>query len=476
MSDGSTASAPSLSPGAGLRRVKMRLVTVVIMIFTLTCSGSFGMEDVLGSSGAGLSLVMILVLPFFWALPMALISAELGSAMPDEGGFIRWSRRALGEFWGFQAGWWWQLALFVDTAVYIALTIDYFQSTWGLTDLTRWLIGVGLIVVFAYINIRGLDLTGWTLMVVQAVVLVPFLFFVIWGLSRAQANPFGSMLPAGTSVWAAAGGGLAILMWMFSGYESMSMVAGEIENPQRLIPRALLINMGIVMAFYFLTTLALAVAAPSGSGFSTGGEEGTVDFIAVAQAAGGQFLRYGLLAAMLAGNLGLYLGYLASGSRPIYVLSQERLFPKWAAVEHRRFGTPWVAILFMAALDCLLIVGSFSFLIVIDVFCLMLVYVVIMVSAVVLRRKDPDLPRLYRVPLGTRGLALFITPPILIAVYALVSNGWSYFAAGCLAVLSGPLLYLVFKSVYHGVEVPEPEVPPLFETAPALGAASPEEA
>ena len=122
--------------GVGLKRVKMRLFTVVVMIFTLTCSGSFGMEDVLGGSGVGLALIMILVLPIFWALPMALISAELGSAMPDEGGFIRWSRRALGEFWGFQAGWWWQLSLFVDTAVYIALTIDYFQSTWGLSGWT----------------------------------------------------------------------------------------------------------------------------------------------------------------------------------------------------------------------------------------------------------------------------------------------------------------------------------------------------
>ena len=91
-----------------------------------------------------------------------------------------------------------------------------------------------------------------------------------------------------------------------------------------------------------------------------GGEEGTVDFIAVGKAIGGQFIRYGLIAAMVAGNLGLFMGYLASGSRPIYVLSKDRLFPKWAATEHKKFGTPWVAILFMAALDCLFIIGSFS--------------------------------------------------------------------------------------------------------------------
>jgi amino acid transporter len=454
--------------GVGLKRVKMRLFTVVIMIFTLTCSGSFGMEDVLGGSGVGLALIMILVLPIFWALPMALISAELGSAMPDEGGFIRWSRRALGEFWGFQAGWWWQLSLFVDTAVYIALTIDYFQSTWSLSGWTRWLIGFGLIVVFTYVNIRGLDLTGRALIVVQIVVFVPFVFFIIWGVIHAQTNPFAHILPDGVGTWGAASGGLAVLMWMYSGYESMSMVAGEIENPQKLIPKALLINMGIVIGFYFITTLILAMAAPKGATFGTGGESGMSDFISVGRAIGGQFIRYGLIAAMVAGNLGLFTGYLASGSRPIYVLSKDKLFPKWAATEHKKFGTPWVAILFMAALDSLFIIGSFSFLIVIDVFCLMLAYMVIMVSAVVLRKREPGLNRLYRIPLNTGGLALFITPPILIAIYALVSNGWSYFAAGCLAVLSGPLVYLIFKSLYGGVRIPEAQQMQQAEPAPAL--------
>jgi amino acid transporter len=458
--------------GVGLKRVKMRLFTVVIMIFTLTCSGSFGMEDVLGGSGVGLGLILILALPIFWALPMALISAELGSAMPDEGGFYRWSRRALGEFWGFQSGWWWQLSLFVDTAVYIALTIDYFQSTWGLSGWTRWLIGFGLIVVFTAINIRGLDLTGWALTVVQVVVFVPFIFFIVWGAVKSQTNPFATIVPPGMSLWAAGGGGLTVLMWMYSGYESMSMVAGEIENPQKLIPRALLINMGLVIGFYFITTLILAMAAPKGASFATGGGDGSVDFISIGKAIGGQFIRYGLIAAMVAGNLGLFMGYLASGSRPIYVLSKDRLFPKWAAKEHKKFGTPWVAILFMAALDSLFIIGSFSFLIVIDVFCLMLSYMVIMVSAVVLRKKEPGLNRLYKIPLNTWGLALFITPPILIAIYALVKNGWSYFAAGCLAVLSGPLVYLVFKRIYGGVRIPQAQQIGQTEPAPALAPAS----
>ena len=445
-------SGTEVGPSPGLRRVKMRLFTVVVVIFTLTCGGSFGMEDVVGSSGPGLTLILLLLIPIFWALPMALISAELGSALPEEGGFYRWSRRALGEFWGFQAGWWWQLSLFVDTSVYIALTGDYFKSTFGITSLERWLIGAGLIVVFAYINIRGLDITGWVLTLVEVVVFIPFIALVILGLARGHANPFSPFMVPGQSLFSSAGAGLAVLMWMFSGYESMSMVAGEIEQPQKLIPKALLINMVLVVGFYFLTTMAGIVAFGHWADWNT---SGGVSFITAGKAVGGQVLRYGLIAAMLAGNLGLFTGYLATGSRPAYVLSKDKLFVRWWSREHKKFGTPWVAIIFMAALDAIFIIGSFSFLIVIDVFLLMFAYIVIMVSAVILRKKEPGLQRLYKIPLNTWGLALFITPPILIAIYALVSNGWSYFGGGCVAVLSGPLAYIAFKHVHHGVRLRE---------------------
>ena len=106
----------------------MRLITVVIIIFTLTCSGSFGMEDVLGGrAGPRPPHDHHPAVPL--GVPMAFIAAELGSAIPEAGGLIRWSAAGLGEYWSFQAGWWWTLSLYVDSAVYIALTLDYLQST-----------------------------------------------------------------------------------------------------------------------------------------------------------------------------------------------------------------------------------------------------------------------------------------------------------------------------------------------------------
>ncbi len=88
-----------------LRRVRLRLATVVVVIFVFVSSGAFGLEDMVGWSGPGLALVLLLVLPILWALPMGLVCAELGSAIPEEGGYYVSVKRGLGEYWGFQAGW-----------------------------------------------------------------------------------------------------------------------------------------------------------------------------------------------------------------------------------------------------------------------------------------------------------------------------------------------------------------------------------
>ena len=141
----------------GLKRVRMRLITAVVFVFTLTCSGSFGMEDVIYSSGPGLTLLMILVLPFVWSVPMAFVASELGSMIPEAGGLYRWIRRGMGEYWSFQAGWWWTLSLYVDSAVYVALALDYMQNQWGFGATERALIGMGIVALFTFINIRGLE-------------------------------------------------------------------------------------------------------------------------------------------------------------------------------------------------------------------------------------------------------------------------------------------------------------------------------
>lgn len=434
----------------GLKRVKMRLFTAVIVVFTLTCSGSFGMEDVVSESGPGFALLLIIILPFLWSWPMAFVSSELGAAIPEAGGLYRWIRRGMGEYWSFQGGWWWTLSLYVDSAVYVALALDYLQNEYEFDGTTRALLGIAVVALFTFINIRGLELTGWSLTLIQIGVMVPFVIFTIAGIAKGTGDPFSPML-AGDSVFTSLNLGLAIMMWMYSGYESMSTLAGEIQNPQRVIPRALMIGTPLVIVTYIFTVLAGIMAAGEGNwgAMSTGGG---IDFVEAARIVGGNTLAYLMLMSAILSNVGLYAGYLAAGARPAFQMSRDRLFPRFYGKTHKSWGTPWVAILSMGIVNAALINFNFDALITIDVFLLMFAYILIFVTVIVLRRREPDLPRPFRVPLPTWALALVVAVPSVIAVVALFINGVDLLIGGLIGILTGPIAYLIFKSVYKGTK------------------------
>ena len=437
----------------GLKRVRMRLITAVIFVFTLTCSGSFGMEDVVSSSGPGMTLIMILVLPIFWSVPLAFVSSELGSMVPEAGGLYRWIRRGMGEYWSFQAGWWWTLSLYVDSAVYVALALDYMQTKWGFGSAERAAIGVAIVAVFTFINIRGLELTGWSLTIIQVGVMVPLIVFSVWGIVAGSGNPFSPVLVPGESFLTSLNLGLAIMMWMYSGWESMSTLAGEIENPQRVIPRALMLGTPLVIATYFFTVVAAirvadSTAADGWMNMWTGG--GGIDFVEAAQILGGGVFAYFMLLSAILSNIGLYAGYLATGARPQFQMSRDRLLPRFIGTTHASWGTPWVAILLMGAVNAVLINMTFDALITIDVFLLMFAYVLIYLTVVIMRYKEPDTPRSFRVPLPNWGLLLWVAFPIAIAIIALFVNGVDYLIGGLIGVLTGPVAYLIFKNIYKG--------------------------
>ena len=437
----------------GLKRVRMRLITAVVFVFTLTCSGSFGMEDVVYSSGPGLTLLMILILPLVWSVPMAFVASELGSMVPEAGGLYRWIRRGMGEYWSFQAGWWWTLSLYVDSAVYVALALDYMQNQWGFGATERALIGVGIVAVFTFINIRGLELTGWSLTIIQVGVMVPLLLFTVWGIIEGSGNPFSPMMYEGESLLTSLNLGLAVMMWMYSGWESMSTLAGEIEEPQKIIPKALMIGTPLVIATYFITVYAALRVANLGGpdnwqNMWTGG--GGEDFVQLAGVVGGTFLTYLVLMSAILSNIGLYAGYLATGSRPQFQMSRDRLLPRFIGITHRSWGTPWVAILLMGVVNAVLINFEFDALITIDVFLLMFPYVLIFLTVMIMRVKEPNTPRSFRVPLPTWALGVWVAFPIAIAIIALFVNGMDWMIGGLAGILTGPIAYLIFKNIYKG--------------------------
>ena len=95
-----------LQQTTGLKRHKVGLLAIVGTIYSLTAAGAYGIEDMVPAAGPGLCMVMLVVIPLVWAYPQAFVCAEMGSAIPAEGGPYKWVQETCGEFWGFQMGWW----------------------------------------------------------------------------------------------------------------------------------------------------------------------------------------------------------------------------------------------------------------------------------------------------------------------------------------------------------------------------------
>jgi amino acid transporter len=432
------------------------------------------------SSGPGLTILMLLVLPVLWALPMALVASELGSAIPGEGGFYVWARRALGDFWGFQTAWWWSLSIFIDSSVYVVLGVSYLQNWLGFDQLSYYLICWTFIGVFALMNIVGVKVVALSSMFFSVLIILPFAALTVVGLAKWQFDPLHPFIAPDAPLFGSGGSlalGLALGVWMYSGYESMSTLSGEIRNPQKVIPRALMLVLPFIVITYVLPTLASLVGYGNWDRFAVDAADGGVSFIEIAQALGGPALGLALLMSALLGNLALYLDYLASGARPLFAIAEDGLFPKSIARVSSRFGTPVAAILLMALVNAVLVIGPFQNLVVIDVMLYITSYVVIFIAAVRLRIKEPDLKRPFRIKLGTFGITALVIPPILIVLFTIYLNvidrgtvlfgidgfkllgldvGW-YGIAGFLALFSGTPLFYLFRSIYGGPRTPASE-------------------
>ena len=178
-----------------------------------------------------------------------------------------------------------------------------------------------------------------------------------------------------------------------------------------------MIGTPLVIATYFVTVWASIRIANLGGpdnylNMWTGG--GGEDFVELAKVVGGAFMGYLMLMSAILSNVGLYAGLPATGARPQFQMSRDRLLPRFLGKTHKSWGTPWAAILLMGLVNAVLINFEFDALITIDVFLLMFPYVLIFLTVMIMRIKEPDTPRSFRVPLPTCALGVWVAFPIAI--------------------------------------------------------------
>jgi len=420
---------------------KASLFYFVFVMFSYTTGGPFGLEVQVPHSGPGMTLLFHLLIPFFWCIPVSLVAAELTTAMPVEGGFYRWTRAAFGDLPGFLAGWWNWSASFLLGGSYAVLFTDYLANYYfpQITGFWHWLVSFVLIAVIAWLNIRGIQMVGKAATAFEFFIFIPVVAMVVLGLSRWHHNPFVPFTPPGQPLSQSFGVGLAIAVWLYSGYEQLSTVAEEVENPQRTYPRALALVVPLSIATYFLPTLAALASVDSWQQWKDG------YFSTAAQLLGGPWLGTLMTVAAMVGNLALLNSTVLTTTRMPFALAEDGYLPPFLTRKHPRYGTPWVAILISAAVYAGLALHTLSQLISIYVWLRAGTTLMTVFSAWQLRRKRPDLPRAFRIPAGRLGLAYVVVPPVLMTYIVLrnsepIAKQW-----GPWALVFGVIVYGVTK-------------------------------
>ena len=424
---------------------KASLFYLVFVMFSYTTGGPFGLEDMVTTSGPGMTLIYLLVLPFFWCIPVSLVSAELTTAMPVEGGFYRWSRAAFGDFWGFLAGWWNWSASFLLGGAYAVLFTDYLVYYFpGITGWKHYLVSVALIAVITWINVRGIQMVGKVATALEIFIFIPVITMVVIAFVRWHHNPFVPLIPPHQPTFKIFGVGLALGLWLYSGYEQLSTVAEEVENPKRAYPRALALVVPLSIAAYFLPTLAGLASAGNWEQWHTG------YFSEAAKIIGGTLFGHPWLGtwmtlAAMVGNVALLNSTVLTTTRMPFAMAEDGYLPAALTRKHSRYGTPWLAIVVSAIIYALLAWQSLGQLISVYIWLRSATTVLTVLSAWKLRRTRPEMPRAFLIPGGRTGLIYVVAAPVVMALLALLGSDRFALIGGAIAMVLGPFVYAVIR-------------------------------
>ncbi|MGH9440770.1 MAG: APC family permease [Thermoanaerobaculia bacterium] len=406
--------------------------------YFMVSGGPYGLEEIVQKMGYRGAIAILLLLPIVWSLPAALMVAELGSSVPEEGGYYAWVRRALGPFWGFQEAWLSLLASIFDMAIYPTLFVLYmshfFPAVRGAGP--EFALGASMIALCTAWNLLGARSVGNSSVVLGLVLLAPFAAICVLGFLRSPP-PHAAAARVHTELL----GGVLIALWNYMGWDNASTVAGEVERPQRTYPAVILATVALVVATYVLPVAAAASAGIDPNRWTTG------SWTEVASELGGASLAAAVVAGGAVCAFGMFNALVLSYSRVPAALAEDGFLPRILAWRSPRTQAPAVSIVACAICWTVGLTLGFDRLVELDVLLYGGSLLLEFAALAVLRVREPKLPRPFRVPGGVAGAVVLGLGPLALLSVALIQNrgekvgpvGALTFGAALAAL--GPILY-----------------------------------
>jgi amino acid transporter len=405
----------------------------------MVSGGTYGTEDIVHGAGYGKAIIILLLTPVLWSLPTTFMIGELSAALPCEGGYYAWVRRAMGNFWGFQEAWLSLAASIFDMAIYPTLFVTY------LTRLLPWfavshrgvLAGLAVVVVCAALNIAGVEVVSMTSLWLFFLLSMPFVLIVL--LSPLKHGALFHSAPATSNVGLI--GGMLVCMWNYMGWDNASTIAAEVDKPQRTYPRAMMLAVLIVALSYIVPVAAVWMTKLPAAAWETG------SWADIAGMLGGPALRVFLIAGGMFSGFAMFNALVMSYSRLPLAMSQDGMLPKFFGKLHPRTRAPWVAIIVLATGWAMCLGLGFERLVTLDILIYGLSLLLEFAALVALRIREPELNRPFRVAGGLIGAIVIGVPPMLLLGFDMIQSqservwGMSSFVFGALVITAGVVGY-----------------------------------
>lgn len=421
-------------PAIGLIRGIRRWDLVAITINGIIGAGIFGLPSKVFSLIGSYSLIAFVVCAAVVTL-FILCFAEVGSRFDETGGPYLYAREAFGPTVAFEIGWLIWLARLTAFAANCNLLVAYIGYFVPAATEPFWRASIIVIVVavLAAINLLGIRQAAIVSNIFTIGKLIPIIIFIAVGLFflNPQAFTLGPRPASG-----AFSQSVLLLIYAFTGFEMAAIPAGEVKDPKKNLPHALLIAIGVVAFLYILIQIVCVGTFPELGQSQKPLADAGMRFMG---AAGGAIISAGAIIS-ITGNLNILV---LSGSRVPFAMAEQKQLPSFIGSVHRRFATPYVAIVITAALMLLLTLNSsFVAALTISAIARLVTYGATCLSLPVFRRRSNAPPASFRLHYGT----VIAILALLLAAWLLANSTWKEARAAALAAAVGLLIYFSFRS------------------------------
>jgi amino acid transporter len=417
----------------GLVRGIGRWDLVAVAINGIIGAGIFGLPSKVFAQTGAYSLIAFIVCALVVVL-IIVCFAEVGSRFSSTGGPYLYAREAFGPAVGFEVGWLMWLARLTAFAANCNLLIDYLAYFWPAAAEGYWreaiiVIVVGLLSLINIIGVRDAAMVGNFFTVGK---LIPMVLFVAVGLFFINTQNYSFDTAPGYSAFSMS---VLALVYAFTGFEMAVIPAGEIRDPQRNLPRAILIAIGIVALLYILIQFVCIGTLPGLATSQRPLADASSNFLG---RAGGAIISAGVIVSII-GNLNVLI---LAGSRLPFAMSEGGELPRIVSATHRRFHTPHVAILITASVMLALTLWStFSKQVNLSVIARLVSYSLTCAALPMLRRRRDAPPALFKVP---GGVAISIVA-LALAAWLLSNSTWLDARDSLIAAAIGMAIYISYK-------------------------------